>query len=634
MQVTRPLVRVFVLAGLLSGSAIGAGPKNLLFYGNSFTLGVGSTEAEAFGGVPEVVRQLAIAAGYPAPRVENAAASGQSLGWHLANNTDVISNPVDFSEVPDFQWDVVILQEFSTQPTHIGNPAAFRADALALFGLVRNHSLAARAVLYETWARGPGHAFYFGAPPAFPGGPGQMQQELRENYELVRQDLVAAHGVGSALVASVGDAWESTGWNNLHADDLWHANTRGTYLAGLVIFGTIYDQRTTIGLPKLFAGLTPQEAAELQAVADQFLPPGLPFDHNGDGNVDGDDLLGLSTCLTGPEVPYPPGSGCGRMDGDGDSSVDLIDVAQMQTSAYQRAPSLLFGTWDMTFTRPEGSGTESQANAVTASDASAPTVQLSAVDLITFTAPTWLAVPGVVDTAEPFSVTVNVTGLAAGTYYARVTASATGYEGCSATVTLLVTPAGVSQTLYFDFGDAAQQTPGHYNNVTHLQSPIANVIDSTGTATGITLTVTDAFWPGANLSGTTSPTSAAAEFDPQATRDNLFGCTVTFGGYLEPTAAFTLGGLSTAPGVSYTFTFFASRMGVSDNRETRYFVSGADSGVAYLDASNNVGNVAVVANIHADPNGQIVVTLNPGPNNNNVSGFYYIGALKVVRNGP
>ena len=182
------------------------------------------------------------------------------------------------------------MQEYSTKPTHIGDPNGFRADALTFLGLVRGQSPGVRGVLFETWARGPGHSYY---PGTFPGGPAQMQQELRDNYELARQDLVAAYGADSAVVAHVGDAWEATGWDDLHATDIYHANTRGTYLTGLVIFGTVYGEATTVGLPKLFASLTEQEATDLQAVADDYLPPGLTFDANGDDAVDGADLAGV-----------------------------------------------------------------------------------------------------------------------------------------------------------------------------------------------------------------------------------------------------------------------------------------------------------------------------------------------------
>lgn len=245
-------------------------PRTILFYGNSFTIGIGSAEAQSLGGVPGVFADLVVAAGHPEPNVENAAVSGQTLTWHLANNTDVITNPVDFAESPGFQWDHIVLQAFSTRPTHIGNLSQFRADLLALFTEARNHSPSASAVLYETWAREPGHSVYTGDPPSFPGGPAQMQQELRDGYELARQDVDAAFGAGVAAVAPVGDAWESTNWDNLHATDMYHAGPRGTYLAALVIYGTVY-QSPTFGLPKVFAGLSEQEAAELQVAADLIL---------------------------------------------------------------------------------------------------------------------------------------------------------------------------------------------------------------------------------------------------------------------------------------------------------------------------------------------------------------------------
>ena len=301
---------------------------------------------------------------------------------------------------------------------------------------------------------------------------------------------------------------------------------------------------------------------------------------------------------------------------------------------FQLPASLTFDTWDLTFTEPEGTGSESQPNTIATSDGSTPTVQLAALDIITQAAPTWLSVPASVGAGAAFSVDVDVTGLAVGSYYARVTATSAGYDEASFTVSLTVTSAGGAQTLLFDFGDTGQQTSGNYNNVTHAQDPVLNAIDNTGLATGISLTVTDPFWPGSNQSGTTSPTGAAAMFDVQATRDNLFGNTVVFGGFTEPTGGFTLAGLSTDLGVTYTFTIFAARLGVSDNRETAYDIVGANSGVTYLNPSNNQSEVTTLAGIAADVNGEIVVTVSPGPNNDNASGFYYIGAVEMTRIAP
>lgn len=192
---------------------------------------------------------------------------------------------------------------------------------------------------------------------------------------------------------------------------------------------------------------------------------------------------------------------------------------------------------------------------------------------------------------------------------------------------LFVAAPALGQSLYFDFGETAQTTAGNYNNITQAQDPIANAIDDSGAATGIALEITDAFWPGSNQSGTTTPSGDAAMFDVQATRDNLFGSTVLFGGIIEPTGGFTLSGLSS--GATYDFTFFACRDNVSDIRETAYEIVGANNATVYLDSSNNTTNVVTAAGLMADGNGQIVVTVGPGPNNNNSSGFYYIGAMKL-----
>lgn len=184
-------------------------------------------------------------------------------------------------------------------------------------------------------------------------------------------------------------------------------------------------------------------------------------------------------------------------------------------------------------------------------------------------------------------------------------------------------------SLFFDFGETAQPTGGNYNNISQAQLPIFNALDSLGNGTGISVEVTDQFWPGSNQSGTTTPAGDAAMFDPQATRDNLFGNTVAFGGFTEPTAQLTLSNLNTSGAISYNFTFFGSRMGVTDNRETAYAVTGATSATAYLNTSGNTSNVAIAAGVVPTAGGQITINIGPGPNNNNSSGFYYLGAMRI-----
>lgn len=185
--------------------------------------------------------------------------------------------------------------------------------------------------------------------------------------------------------------------------------------------------------------------------------------------------------------------------------------------------------------------------------------------------------------------------------------------------------------ILFDFGDSAQVTAGNYNNV--IVNPpgtlsIPNAIDSDGNGTGVGVSVAG-FFNGSNTNGTTAPTGAAAIFNPQATRDNGFGHAATFGtNPLTPVGTVSFTGLN--PALAYDFVFFGSRTSVTDNRETKYTVTGGSVGSALLDTANNTSNVAQVFGIVPSPSGEVTLTIEPGPNNNNASRFWYIGAMQVT----
>lgn len=187
-----------------------------------------------------------------------------------------------------------------------------------------------------------------------------------------------------------------------------------------------------------------------------------------------------------------------------------------------------------------------------------------------------------------------------------------------------------AQSLFFDFGDSSQQTTGlNYNNILIPNGGTANAIDSTGAPTGIAL-ASSGFNTGANGNGTLTPSGAATIFAPQATRDNFFGHSLAV--FNQPTilplGILSLSGLN--PAATYDFTFFGSRTGVSDNRETKYEAVGLNSGFSLLDTANNTANVAVVAGIAPDALGNLTVNVTMGPNNNNSSGFWYLGAMQIV----
>ncbi len=187
-------------------------------------------------------------------------------------------------------------------------------------------------------------------------------------------------------------------------------------------------------------------------------------------------------------------------------------------------------------------------------------------------------------------------------------------------------------SMKFDLGDSTTASPGYVNDIVYNGQDVANAIDTTGAATGVSLTVTsDTGWNtnGPNRSGPLAPTAPASDyFDGETTRDAMFGHTVTFNGLPpRPLVEYTIAGLD--PSLTYDFTFYASRGAVSDIREAQYDVVGLNAGVALLDAGNNVGNIAQVLGIAPTAAGEVVMTIQPGPNNNNSSGFYYLGGLDI-----
>jgi hypothetical protein len=116
-------------------------------------------------------------------------------------------------------------------------------------------------------------------------------------------------------------------------------------------------------------------------------------------------------------------------------------------------------------------------------------------------------------------------------------------------------------------------------------------------------------------------------YPSNATRDSLFGNTELFGGLTNVFPQFKLSNLN--PSETYTFTFYASRNGVGDNRETGYTVQGGNSGFAALNPANNIDTFATLAGITPDGAGEITISLAPTANNNNANHFTYLGVLKI-----
>lgn len=175
-----------------------------------------------------------------------------------------------------------------------------------------------------------------------------------------------------------------------------------------------------------------------------------------------------------------------------------------------------------------------------------------------------------------------------------------------------------------DFGNTT--STGAWNNISDQKTgTVPDLITSSGLNSGLSVAITDDF-NGTNNSGTTTP-DPALNLPSTASDDSFFGNTASFGGQIQPTAELLFSNLDTA--TAYSFTIFGSRMGVSDNRETQYTVSGNTTIVVTLDVANNESLAAIVNDLRPDTNGEITLLAEPGPNNTNGSGFYYLGALRM-----
>lgn len=188
-------------------------------------------------------------------------------------------------------------------------------------------------------------------------------------------------------------------------------------------------------------------------------------------------------------------------------------------------------------------------------------------------------------------------------------------------------------TIFIDFGaDGTTTTTSGWNNVTATLGAAAgnslpNLVSSTSAGTGISLTIVSRF-NGANTNGLSG---GFGSYPGTATNDSLYGNTESFGGGPNMFPAFRLSGL--VVGQTYDFKFFAARTGVAgtppDNRETQYTLTGATTGSVTLNATNNTTGATVEYSLTPNANGEILINIGPGANNNNSNHFTYLNVLEI-----
>lgn len=327
---TRALgVALTLLAG--AGARAEEQPLNLLYYGNSYTYGYGSTRS-----VPQMVADIAGIVGHPTPYFVSATVGSSTLAYHNAQNTAVISAGIAEGQ----HWDRVVLQDQSLMCTMFGSVPAHRSAFVALLGKVRDHSPNATAVGYETWSRRPDHSYFTAPNPVYAGGAAQMTADIKNGYDLSTADAIAAYGPGASKVARVGEAWQAANWDRLHIDDQSHAQNRGSLLAAMVIYSTIYDDPTLqdIDYTELvnLLLLAPEDAAFLSAAAQRTIGTVTPGNEiywtnaqtgatvawrTDETPQDGQFVIGAVTLATNDDTQWTL---CARADLNIDGAMDLI----------------------------------------------------------------------------------------------------------------------------------------------------------------------------------------------------------------------------------------------------------------------------------------------------------------------
>ncbi|RYD45930.1 MAG: hypothetical protein EOP85_08430, partial [Verrucomicrobiaceae bacterium] len=213
----------------------------ILFLGNSFTFGDGGTAS-----VASIFDRLAVAGGHEDPTTEMRAVGGQGFQFH---ENDATSQ----SMINSRQWTHVIIQNYSTEPTHIGSVSSHMTNGTLLHNRILANNPQTRVILYQTWSRSAVHPLISGNSTSSTfASTSEMQDELRTNYQMLADSLNSTYPANDPVwVAPVGEAWQNAGallpsshadFRRLHGTDNYHGNNNGYFLAAATIYATIYGQ--------------------------------------------------------------------------------------------------------------------------------------------------------------------------------------------------------------------------------------------------------------------------------------------------------------------------------------------------------------------------------------------------------
>lgn len=229
--------------------------ERILFIGNSYT---------SVNNLPKIYQDIVASTGASEFEMKSITPGGRTLQQHL-------SDPKTLKLIDEGKWDVVVLQgqsqEATMSETYDNIRDAFLKGSKGLSERIMAASPGAKIVFYQTWAR---HADYWSIPKvdlSIGKNPSEMQSRNHKWYQQ------AAEQIKGAVVAPAGDAWMLNYLDShplrLHKKDNSHPEFNGSYLAALVLFGTIHP---IAGLNVPFHGaLNESDAKTLQNLASQAI---------------------------------------------------------------------------------------------------------------------------------------------------------------------------------------------------------------------------------------------------------------------------------------------------------------------------------------------------------------------------
>lgn len=228
-----------------AGAEVCDPPESLevLFIGNSFTF---------THDLPGMVATLGDQAGVPITTMGQTVA-GMNFAFH-------VGNPATQEAIDASTWDYIVIQGHSLET--INDLESFLTNGQTLVAWIEEAG--AQPLLYETWARAPGHSLY--NDPGFPpDDPDEMQAAIEEGYAMLSE-------LTGAPVVPAGDAWQVL-WMSEHIDaidpwgpDDYHPSPAGTYLNASVFFVALTE--LSLETLDLRAGDPPIDSAQADILHD------------------------------------------------------------------------------------------------------------------------------------------------------------------------------------------------------------------------------------------------------------------------------------------------------------------------------------------------------------------------------